>query len=73
MLAHCTSTRACLPFEEVLPPDRGWFAKQCWDVLRGRIVVVINLKAHASNKGNILHPILGMEDKVRNCLSLLVN
>ncbi len=36
-------------------------------------LVVIDLEAHVSNEGDILHPILGVEDKVRNFFSLLVN
>jgi hypothetical protein len=55
------------------PPDRGRCIKQRWDVLGGRFIVVVNLKPHVLNEGDILRPILGMEDKVRNFFSLLVN
>ena len=56
----------CLPF-------KGGGAKQRWDVLEGRLVVVVDLEAHVLNEGNILRPILGMEDEVHDFFSPLVN
>jgi hypothetical protein len=60
-----------LPFQECLPIDRGCAISR--DVLGGGFVVVVDHKTHVPNQGNILRPILGIEDKVRNFFATLVN
>ena len=62
-----------LPFKDAPPLDRGQCAKHCWDALGGQFVVVVDLKAHVLNEGDILHPILGVEDKFCDFFFLLVN
>ncbi len=70
----CKIAPRSMPNHPHVPPiDRGWCAKQCWDVLGGQFVVVVDLEAHVLNEGDILRPILGGEDKGRDCFSLLVN
>jgi len=59
------------PSKRSPPLTWGRCAKQCWDILRGRFVVVIDLEAHVLNKDYVHCPILGMEDKVCDFFSLL--
>jgi hypothetical protein len=61
------------PLKRFPPPTGAGVPNNIGDVLGGQFVVIINLKAHVSNKGAIIHPILGMEDEVCNFFSQLVN
>jgi hypothetical protein len=60
-----------LPFQEYPSIDRGCVGVR--NILRGGIVVVVDLETHVPNEGNIFRPILRVEDKVRNVFSPLVD
>jgi hypothetical protein len=53
------------------PIDRGCVASR--NILRGGFVVVVDLKTHVLNKGDIFRPVLCVEDKVQNFFSPLVS
>ena len=73
----CNIARRSMPshptpaLPRVPPIDRGCLTSR--NILRGGFVDVVHLKTHVPNEGDIFHPILCVEDKVRNFFSLLVD